>query len=136
MRTVSPGTVTVKDAADAPLLTEVAVNVTVRSAPSGVGGAVYVVGAPLAAAVGETVPQGSVLQDSVQVTPLFASSLTTVAVNCVEAPPETLVLSLGAIDIAIPPATVTLVVAEADESLEAVAVMVTARSACGRVVGA
>ena len=41
---------------------------------------------PLAVAVGETVPQGVGEQDTVQVTPLFAGSLVTVAVNCAVAP--------------------------------------------------
>jgi hypothetical protein len=45
-----------------------------------------VVAAPLAVAVGETVPHGVGEQDTVQVTPLFAGSLMTVAVNCAVAP--------------------------------------------------
>jgi hypothetical protein len=40
------------------------------------------VAAPLAVDVGETVPQGAVEQVTLQVTPLFAESLATVAVNC------------------------------------------------------
>lgn len=41
---------------------------------------------PLDVAVGETVPHGGTGHDTVQVTPLFAESLVTVAENCVVAP--------------------------------------------------
>ena len=37
---------------------------------------------PLAVEVGETEPHGAVGQETLHVTPLFAESLTTVAVNC------------------------------------------------------
>jgi hypothetical protein len=42
--------------------------------------------APLAVEVGETEPQGAVEHVTLQVTPLFAESLTTVAVNCFVVP--------------------------------------------------
>jgi len=45
-----------------------------------------VVAAPLDVAVGETVPHGVAGQVTVQVTPLFAESLETVAVICAVAP--------------------------------------------------
>jgi len=45
-----------------------------------------VVAAPLAVAVGETVPHGAAEHDTIQVTPLFVESLATVAVNWAVAP--------------------------------------------------
>ena len=46
-------------------------------------------GVPLGVVVGETVPHCSAEQDTLQVTPLFAASLATVAVNCPVAPAST-----------------------------------------------
>jgi len=48
-----------------------------------------VVGVPLDVVVGETVPHCAAEQDTLQVTPLFAESLATVAVNCPVAPAST-----------------------------------------------
>jgi hypothetical protein len=42
--------------------------------------------APLSVEVGETEPHGAVGQETLHVTPLFAESLTTVAVNCFVVP--------------------------------------------------
>jgi len=61
---------------------DVAVTVTAESLIGGVLGAVYVVTAPLAVDLGDSEPQGGVGHDSVQVTPLFAESLDTVALIC------------------------------------------------------
>jgi hypothetical protein len=62
-------------------LKEVAVRLTRWLAASDAGG-VYVVTAPLAVDVGETVPQDAAEQDTLQLTPLFTGSFSTVAVNC------------------------------------------------------
>jgi hypothetical protein len=48
-----------------------------------------VVGVPLGVVVGETVPHCAVEHDTLQVIPLFAASLVTVAVNCPVAPAST-----------------------------------------------
>ena len=61
-------------------LKEVAVRLIRRLAASNAGG-VYVVAAPLAVDVGETVPQDAAEQNTLQPTPLFAGSFSTVAVN-------------------------------------------------------
>lgn len=63
--------------------TEVAVTVTVAGLGT-VLGAVYVTGAPLALLDGNTLPHAAPVQpapDTAQVTPLFAESFVTVAVN-------------------------------------------------------
>jgi hypothetical protein len=80
--TAMGGTVTVAAADAEGLETEVAVMVTVKLLAGGVVGAVYVVAAPLAVPVGKTEPHGVGEHDTVQLTPLFAGSLLTVAVNC------------------------------------------------------
>ena len=131
-----PGTVIAAEAEIVALLTPVAVRVTVKSVSGGAVGALYVVVAPLLVATGETVPQGAVAQDTVQVTPPLAGSLTTVAEICVVVPAGTVELPLRATEIAIPPATVTLVSAATAGLLADFAVMVTVRSAGGRVAGA
>jgi len=64
---------------------ESAVIVTVMPPDGGSVGAVYVVAAPLAVLVGDTAPHGAIEQVAVQLTPLFAESLATVAVICVAA---------------------------------------------------
>jgi hypothetical protein len=76
--TESGGTVIESEADLVLSATDVAVMVTERLAAT-VLGAVYVVAAPLAVAAGDTVPQGAVEHDTVQVTPLFDESLATVA---------------------------------------------------------
>ena len=60
---------------------EAAVSVTVRVATDEVAGGVYVVLPPLTVDVGETLPQGAGEHERVQLTPLFAESLVTVAAN-------------------------------------------------------
>src|SRR5258708_20043544 len=83
-------TVTVAEPDAALNATEVAVTVTATLLAGGVGGAEYVVALPLAVADGAMVPQPGEqavpLCVSAQVTPLFVSSLLTVAVNCCVAP--------------------------------------------------
>jgi hypothetical protein len=93
-----------------------------------------VVATPLAVAVGKTVPHGAAEHATVQVTPLFAGSLVTVAVNCAVAPACT-VAELGATEIVVPG---TVMIAEFDTEVLAteVAVMVTIKSPAGGVVGA
>ena len=51
------------------LKTDVAVRLTGKSLSGAVGGAVYVVGVPLAVVVGDALPQGAGEQDTVQATP-------------------------------------------------------------------
>ncbi len=91
---------------------------------------------PLAVAVGETVPHGAAEHATVQVTPLLAGSLVTVAVNCFVAPAST---------VAVDGVTETeravegiVMVAEAvfDESATELAVIVTVKAAESGVVGA
>lgn len=79
---MSPETVTVAVFEIKVSAAEVAVTVTDESLMGGVLGAVYVVAAPLAVAVGDSEPQGGVEHDTVHVTPLFAESLETVALIC------------------------------------------------------
>jgi hypothetical protein len=55
--------------------------------------------APLAVAVGETVPQGAVAQETVQLTPAFAGSLLTVAASCVVAPGSIVPRSAGVLTV-------------------------------------
>lgn len=66
--------------------TEVAVMFTVKSVGGGAEGAVYVVFPLLSVDVGETLPHGPGEQATLQVTPLFAESLATVAVSCAVPP--------------------------------------------------
>ena len=109
-------TVMVAEADFVPSATEVAFKVTV----AGVGtlpGAVYVTAEPEALVVGETVPHAVPLQPvpvTVQVTPLFAESLPTVAVKaCV---PFTVTLAVVSDNVTVMGAVVvvTVIVAEAD----------------------
>ena len=62
--------VTVMDDCTAGSATEVAVTVMATSVGGGAAGAVYVVAAPLAVAVGDTLPQGADEHDRLQLTPL------------------------------------------------------------------
>jgi hypothetical protein len=78
-------TVTAPGADLVPSATDVAVTATSRFAATELG-AVYVVATPLAVAVGDTEPQGAVEHDTVQVTPLFDESFTTVAVKLAVCP--------------------------------------------------
>jgi hypothetical protein len=88
-----------------------------------------VVGAPLAVETGKTLPQGPGEQESDHVTPLFATSLLTVAVNCVLVFPGTvresdfMVTTIAG--------TVTTAPARAGGSATEVAVMVTSKSVAG-----
>ena len=75
------GTVNATEAVFVVSATDVAVRTTFKVTPGGPG-AVYVVGAPLAVAAGETDPHVAPLQVMLQVTPLPDASLLTVAVNC------------------------------------------------------
>jgi hypothetical protein len=83
---IPPATVTVADPTTEESLTDVAVIVTARSAAGRASGAVYVVAIALPVEDGETVPQGAVGQDTVQLTPRPAVSLLTTAVTCAVAP--------------------------------------------------
>jgi hypothetical protein len=90
-------------------VTDVAVSVTFSKLAGADAGAVYVVATPLAVEVGETDPHAWPEHDSVQVTPLFAESLTTVAVNCAAAPAFTVAVVgeretlMGGGGVAVPP---------------------------------
>ena len=84
--TTTEGTVMVAEANFVVSLTDVAVSVTFKLLEGALLGAEYAAGFPLAVVVGETLPQGNVEQDTVHVTPLFAGSLVTVAVNCAVPP--------------------------------------------------
>jgi hypothetical protein len=93
-----------------------------------------VVAAPLAVAVGETVPHGAGEHDTVQVTPLFVGSLVTVAVNGAVAPTST-VAEVGATETVVP-GTVTLAELDTEVSATGLAVTTTDKSPAGRVPGA
>jgi hypothetical protein len=84
-------------------------------------------------------PHGVAEQDNVQVTPLFAESFVTVAVNCAVLPTCTVAV-LGAMETVIGGTVLagTVIVAEADlvGSAAEVAVRITFRSLAGGVVGA
>ncbi len=92
------------------------------------------VATPLAVELGEILPQGAGEQESDHVTPLFARSLLTVAVNCVAVFPGTVTLP-GRVFTTIA-STVTAVPARAGGSATEVAVIVTCRSAAGGGGGA
>jgi hypothetical protein len=95
-----------------------------------------VVATPLGVAGGETVPHGVGEHDTVQVTPLFAESLVTVAVNCDVAPACT-VSVLGVTETETVLAGIVMVAEAAfDESATEVAVIVTVKAAESGVVGA
>jgi hypothetical protein len=81
------------------------------------------------------VPHGAAEHDTVHVTPLFAESLVTVAVNIAVAPSCTVAV-LGVTETAVPAGTV--IVADFDTEVLAteVAVMVTVKLLAGGVVGA
>jgi hypothetical protein len=79
--------------------------------------------------VEETVPHDAAEHDTVQVTPLFAVSLVTVAVNCAVAPACS-VAEFGVTATEIP-GTVTVSEPETEGSLKEVAVNVTCRSFIG-----
>jgi hypothetical protein len=87
--TVGAVTLTEPGADLVPSATDVAVTVTLRFAAT-VLGAVYVVAAPLAVAVGDTEPQGAVEHVTVHVTPLFDESFTTLAMKFTVCPESTL----------------------------------------------
>jgi hypothetical protein len=127
-------TVMLTEAAAKELVSEVAVNVTARSLAGGLLGAVYVVGEPLGVTVGDTVPQGEVEQERVQVTPLLLASLARVAVNGAVAPASRVAES-GAMVTA---TDGTVMVAEAFfvGSAAEVEVMVTVRLVAGGTAGA
>jgi hypothetical protein len=88
-------TVTVADAEAELAATEVALIWIVRLPVNALAGAVYVATTPLAVAAGETDPQGAAGHDTVQMTPLLAESLVTVAVTCT-APPACTVVGFSA----------------------------------------
>ena len=90
--------------------------------------------APLAVAVGETLPHEVSEQDTVQVTPLLVESPSTVAVNVVVDPPMTVAVG-GETDRA---TEGTVIVAEEDllVSVTDVAVTVTVRLLAGSEPGA
>lgn len=131
--TVIAGTVTVAEAIASGSPTEVAVTVTCRSPPGG-GGALYVVGAPLAVAVGETLPHGAVAHVTLHVTPLWLASFRSVAVS----PAVVLASTLGAAGDTVIPTEGTTTVAEADfvASVAEVPVTVTLMLLAGSVAGA
>lgn len=85
---VTAGTVTLASFDFVESLTDAAVRVTVTWAVWEAGG-VNVVGCPLGVDVGDTLPHGGAEHDTVQLTPLLAESLVTVAVNCAVAPTST-----------------------------------------------
>ena len=94
------------------------------------------VDAPLAVTEGETVPHGAGAHDTVQVTPLFAVSLVTVAVKFAVAPTFT-VFVVGVTDtVTAGEGMVTIADAEAEELATEVAVMVTAKALAGAPLGA
>ena len=90
--------------------------------------------APLAVVVGETVPHGAGEHDTVQVTPLLAGSLVTVAVNGAVVPAIT-VADWGATETAVA-RTVMVAMFVFDESATEAAVIVTVKAAESGVVGA
>jgi hypothetical protein len=94
-----------------------------------------VVATPLAVAVGKTVPQDAAEHDTVQVTPLFAGSLVTVAVKFAVPLVCTLAV-LGEIETAMAAGTVMVAEADAEVLATEVAVIVTVKLAAGGVVGA
>jgi hypothetical protein len=130
---VIAGTVILADAIASGSPTDVAVKVTCKS-PAGGGGALYVVGAPLAVVVGETLPQGVVAQVTVQVTPFLLGSFTSVAVTWLVVLASTLV----AAGVTLTPTEGTITVAEADFVVSVVEVPVTVilMLLAGSVVGA
>jgi hypothetical protein len=77
---------------------EVATIVTVIWLAGGVLGAVYVVAAPLAVVVGETVPHGAEEQLTLHVTPMFEESLITCAVTPTVPPASNVLLLSGVMD--------------------------------------
>jgi hypothetical protein len=131
---VIAGTVTVWVFDAAVLNTEVAVMETNKSLTGGVVGAVKVVAAPLAVALGKTVPHGAAEHDTVQVTPLFVGSLVTVAVSWAVPPAST--MSVLWVTETVVSAIVT--VAEFDTELLATeaAVIKTVKSPPGNAAGA
>jgi hypothetical protein len=94
-----------------------------------------VVATPLPVAVGKTVPQGAGEHDTVHVTPLFAGSLVTVAVNFAVAPACTVAV-LGVTETTIPAGTLMVAEFDADVLATEVAVMVTVKLLAGGVAGA
>ena len=92
------------------------------------------VATPLALVVGETEPHGPGEHDTVQITPIFVGSLLTVAVICD-------VVLIGtvvgfAVTVTAVPRTVTVAKFDTEALAREVAVMVTAKSLAGGVVGA
>ncbi len=92
------------------------------------------VAAPLAVALGETVPHGAAEHDAVQVTPPFGGSLETVAVNCA-VPPASTVVGPG-VTLTMISGTLTVAEANADALDTEVAVIVTVKTNAGGVPGA
>jgi hypothetical protein len=93
-----------------------------------------VVAIPLAVAAGKTDPQGAAGHVTTQVTPLFAGSLVTVAVNFAVAPASTVAV-LGVTETTGPGIT-TVAKPDAEVLATEAAVMVTVKSLVGGVVGA
>src|SRR5260370_14999588 len=93
-------------------------------------------------AVGDTLPHGipgspdtAGVHETFQVTPAFAASLLTVAVNCAVAPGCTVAVA-GATDTVMPAGTVIITEAVFVPSATEVAVSVTLRSLAGGIAGA
>jgi hypothetical protein len=121
---------------DAPVLnTEVAVMVTGGSLAGGVAGAVYVVAAPLAVAVGETVPQGAGSHETDHVTPLLFGSLATLATICAVPPASTSLVLCESMETVVP-GTTKFTTPNTAVSVTDVAVIDTSRFPVGIVVGA
>ena len=91
-------------------------------------------GAPLNVGLGAAFPQSTTLQDTVQVTPAFAGSPVTVAVNCAVAPACSVAV-VGA-TVTVIPIIVTVVEPVAAELVTDAAVMVTTKFPAGGAEGA
>lgn len=131
--TVIAGTVTVREDIASGSPTEVAVTVTCKSPPGG-GGALYVVGTPLAVPAGDTPPHGAVGHVTPQVTPLPLGSFASVAVSGAVVFASTLTVA----GVRVTPTEGTITDAEADfvTSVAEVPVTVTVMLLAGSVAGA
>lgn len=104
--------------------------ITVSPADSS-SGAVKVVAPPLGVVVGEIVPQEEVAHDADHVTPLLDGSLVTVAINLVEAPASSVVvtglMATSILDVAaeLPPQPATMTVATVQSSPNAMILRIT-----------
>jgi hypothetical protein len=129
-----PGTVMAAVPVAAEFVADAALSVSAKLPAGGMLGGVWVVGAPLAVMVGETLPQGATEQDTLQVTPPLLGSPETAAENCAAA--SNCTMAMAGVTETVIPGTVIVTEVVAAESVTDVAVSITVSFPSVGTVGA